>query len=104
MGGYAVLVAAMACGQGQPAPDSAELERRAVEARLAIHTLHVKLTIEEEWHNRYGESGKGGKVMQFEIWQDATHYRADIFTEGAPTPKDMAVGRRQVLCQNCEKP
>lgn len=103
MSGFIILVAA-AIGRADPPPDPAALERRAVEARLAIHTLHVKLTIEQEWHDRYGQKGKGGAVRQFEIWLDATHYRADIFTEGAPTQRDMAVGRRHVLCRNCERP
>ncbi len=104
MGGYILFIAAAACGYADPPPDPAELLRRAVEARMAIHTLHVKMTIELEWHDRYGQKGKGGKVMQYEIWLDANHYRVDIFTEGAPTKQDMAVGRRQVLCQNCERP
>lgn len=107
MSGYLALVAAVACGQGQPTPDPVELERRAVEARLAIHSLHVKLTIEREWYGRpwqKGNNGNGGEVMHFEIWQDATHYRADIITERSSVLEDRSIGRRQVLCQNCEKP
>lgn len=104
MGGYVVLVVAATCGQGPPPPDPVALERRAVESRLAIHTLHVKLTIEREWHDAYGRPGKGGKVAEFEIWQDATHYRADIFTKSTSMSEDMALGRRRVVCRNCEKP
>src|SRR5436190_305324 len=104
MGGSIMLLAALASGHGDMPPSADSLARQAAETRLAIHTLHVKLTIEREWHDRYGQVGKDGEVKQFEIWLDATHYRADIFTEGSPTPRDMAVGRRRVLCQNCERP
>lgn len=104
MGGYILLSAAVACGYGDPTPDPAGLQRQAVEARLAIRTLHVKLTYEQEWYDRYGQSGKGGEVKQFEIWLDATHYRVDVVTERALSPQNVAVGRRHVLCQNCERP
>ncbi|HET6574461.1 MAG TPA: hypothetical protein VFG68_12710 [Fimbriiglobus sp.] len=104
MGGYVILAATVACGYGDPPLDPAALERRAVEARLTIRSLHVKLTYEREWYDRYGQSGKGGEVKQFEIWLDTTHYRADVLTEGAVTTRDLAVGRRHVLCRNCERP
>jgi hypothetical protein len=104
MGGSILLLAVAACGYVDPPPDPVALERRAVESRLAIRTLHVKLTIEREWYDRYGQSGKGGKVMQFEIWQDATHYRTDIFTESTSMSRDLALGRRHVMCKNCEQP
>lgn len=98
-----IVALAVGCGQGQPGqpvPGPVALERRAVEDRLTIHTLHVKLTLEQEWFG----TEKGGKLMHFEIWQDATHYRADIFTERSSMEQDLANGRRQVLCRNCEKP
>jgi hypothetical protein len=104
MSTFVILAATAVCGQGLATPDPVDLERRAVEARLAIHTLHVKLTIEREWYNWPKGSDKGGKLMHYEIWQDATHYRADIFTERSSSTQDLANGRRWVLCQNCEKP
>lgn len=105
MSGHILLLAAVSFGQpAGPVPDLATLQRQAVEARMAIRTLHMKLTIDREWHDRYGVSGKSGKVLKFEIWQDADHYRADIFTEGGNKKQDMAVGRRHVYCKNCERP